>query len=595
MSMEEYDLYEVDEPDLAGFERELYEQISAEEPWSLVERFAELERVSGSQEEIEAAEYITGRLDDLDVPYERYDPEIWLSIPEAASIKTTKPVENTFDGIAVKTVAFSKSETVSGEVVHVEPPEMNEGQLALNATFDTLDEDIDGKIVLVEANYLSREMIMDIEDRGAEGIIGIHLHEDEPHEGIATPVWGAVPHPDETDRVPDIVITNVSKSVGDDLREMAEEDLEVEVTAEAPRKWSECPVVVARIPGEADPADDDFTLLHGHYDSWWYGIADNATGDAGLLELARVFNNNREELKRDLWVAWWPAHSTGRYGGSTWFATEFALEIDERCIAQVNMDSPGAADATEFQDMVGWMSAGNSLCRAAISDVCGKSAEENRLHRAGDASFNNIGVTGLFMLSSNIPKEVRDSRGYHPVGGCGGNSNAWHLSTDTLDKADPDVLVRDIRVYATLVSRLLREQVIPLDFQYVVKHHREIIEQYQEASGEHFDLTPIEEDLAELATELDAFTERVDSGEISAAEANETLKTIERFLTRANYVSEGKFEQDPALGRPPYPRLEPATRLDERSGDEYKFSRVHLKRSQNEVRHELRSALSALR
>jgi hypothetical protein len=566
--------------------------VSADEPWSLVERFADLKRVSGSEDERRAAEYITNRLDAHGIPYDRYDPRIWLSIPEEATLRATAPVERAFD--AVKTVSFSKSESVTADVVHIEPPEMSEGRLALNASFDDLEEDVVGKVVLVEANYLSREMIADIEDRGAVAIVGIHLHEDEPHEGIATPVWGAVPGPDERDRVPDIIITNVSQAVGDELRELASEGLEVTVSASAPKRWAKCPVVVADIPGEADPAEDDFVLLHGHYDSWWYGVADNATGDAGLLELARVFNERRGELKRDLRVAWWPAHSTGRYGGSTWFATEFALDIENRCVAQVNMDSPGTKDATEFRDMVSWMTEGDTLCRSAIDDVCGKPAEENRLHRAGDASFNNIGVTGLFMLSSNIPKEVRDARGYHPVGGCGGNSNAWHLSTDTIDKADPDVLVRDIRVYAVLLARLLRREVLPLDFGATVDRHRKIVAEYDEVAGDHFDLADVRADLANLADALEEFYDAVDEGDIPPEEANETLKRIERHLVRVNYVSKGKFEQDPALSRPPYPRLEPVMDLPDRSGDDYEFLNVHLERARNDVRHELQSAADAL-
>lgn len=592
MSMDEYGLYERDDPNLAGFERELYDAVSADEPWSLVEQFSTLERVSGSEDEQRAAEYITDRLDAHDVSYDRYDPRIWLSIPEDATLRATAPVEREFD--AVKTVSFSKSGSVTAEVVHVEPPEMSEGRLALNATFDNLAKDVAGKIVLVEANYLSREMIADIEDRGAVAIVGIHLHDDEPHEGIATPVWGAVPDPNERDRVPDIIITNVSQTIGDELRELAPEGLEVTVSASAPKRWAKCPVIVADIPGEADPDEDDFVLLHGHYDSWWYGVADNATGDAGLLELARVFNERRGELKRDLRVAWWPAHSTGRYGGSTWFATEFALDIEKRCVAQVNMDSPGAKDATEFRDMVSWMSEGDSLCRGAIDDVCGKPAEENRLHRAGDASFNNIGVTGLFMLSSSIPKEVRDARGYHPVGGCGGNSNAWHLSTDTLDKADPNVLVRDIRVYAVVLARLLRRAVLPLDFEATVNRHREILAEYDEAAADHFDLAGVRSDLTELGDALKRFYNAVDEGDISPKEANETLKRVERRLVRVNYVSEGNFEQDPALSRPPYPRLEPVRDLPDRSGDNYEFLKIHLERARNDVRYELQSAVDVL-
>ena len=37
--------------------------------------------------------------------------------------------------------------------------------------------------------------------------------------------------------------------------------------------------------------------------------------------------------------------------------------------------------------------------------------------------------------------------GYYPVGGCGANI-AWHTENDTLEIADKDNLMRDLRVYA---------------------------------------------------------------------------------------------------------------------------------------------------
>ena len=49
----------------------------------------------------------------------------------------------------------------------------------------------------------------------------------------------------------------------------------------------------------------------------------------------------RDRLKRSVRIAWWPGHSTGRYAGSTWYADTFADEIDEHCIAQLDIDSPG--------------------------------------------------------------------------------------------------------------------------------------------------------------------------------------------------------------------------------------------------------------
>ena len=46
------------------------------------------------------------------------------------------------------------------------------------------------------------------------------------------------------------------------------------------------PVVVAEIAGQIEP--ERFVLVHGHIDSWHVGIGDNATGDATMLEIARV-------------------------------------------------------------------------------------------------------------------------------------------------------------------------------------------------------------------------------------------------------------------------------------------------------------------
>ena len=70
---------------------------------------------------------------------------------------------------------------------------------------------------------------------------------------------------------------------------------------------------MAEIKGTSRP--DEFVLFHGHLDSWHVGIGDNATGDATLLEIARVFDANRDKLARSLRIAWWSGHSHGRYAG----------------------------------------------------------------------------------------------------------------------------------------------------------------------------------------------------------------------------------------------------------------------------------------
>jgi hypothetical protein len=593
MAIDDYALYEGDSPTVEGFGRELVDAVTADEPWALVERFSELKRVSGSADEQAAAEYLIDRLEAHEIPHDRYTPDLWLSIPHSASLAATSPVEASFD--SAKTISFSESGTVEGEVVYLEGPSADTMEEMLNASIGDVERDIEGKIVLLEAMSLSTETIANLQDQGAKAFIGIHPHPDEPHEGIATPIWGAVPEPGDRGRLPQLLITNVSRTDGDRLIELAQADdpLKVTLSADLTRDWFECPLVTARIPGEAAPDTDDFVLLHGHYDSWHVGIADNATGDAGLLELARIFNEHRDRLSRDLWVAWWPGHSTGRYAGSTWFADEFAHDLVENCVAQVNMDSPGAADATEFT-MTMRMPEADGLVREAIADVAGKDSPEVRPPRAGDYSFNNLGLTGLFMLSSNIPEDVRNARGYHPVGGCGGNSNAWHLTTDTLDKADPGVLVRDIQVYACSLGRLLTADVVPLDHRHTVEVHREALAELADTADGQFDLSPALDELDDLADGVAEFYDAVEAGDVDVETANETIKSLSRSLVRLDFTSEGPFEQDPAVERPHYPALAPIAELPALEGDAYKFQQVHLNRALNSVVYELRCARRTL-
>jgi len=117
-------------------------------------------------------------------------------------------------------------------------------------------------------------------------------------------------------------------------------------------------------------------------------------GDATLLELARVLDAHREQLRRDVWVAWWPGHSTGRYAGSTWFTDEFAQELTQRCVAHVNIDSPGVADATKYDERVKWMAGVDDIAASSIADVSGKETVERPAAAGGDYSFNNLGIPG---------------------------------------------------------------------------------------------------------------------------------------------------------------------------------------------------------
>ena len=578
------------------FESGLTAEVSIDEPWALLEEFRHLERVSGTEDERKAADYITDRLTEFGVSYERYDPELYISQPHNASVTVGS---EEFEPHPVKTVAFSASTTVSGDLVYVGEADQSDVGGSDDSQYHAVNvtrpyrnvDDLNGKIALTAAGSLSIRATKVLEEKGAAGVIAIHQHEREPHDGIATSVWGGAPPLDEKNLIPDIPIVNVTKPDGNKLREYADAEETHQVTLETnlTTDWMACPIIEARIEGGASTDTEDFVLLHGHYDSWAVGIADNATGDAGMLELARVFEKHADELERNLRIAWWPGHSTGRYAGSTWYADEYAIDLVENCVAHVDMDSPGAKGSTEYVDMACWMPEMHGVVSSAIEDVTGAPYRENRPRRAGDYSFNNLGLSGAFTLSSNIPSEVRETMRWHPVGGCGGNADAWHLSTDTIDKAGKPELVRDIRMYAVLLSRLLRDEVLPHDHLRNVERHITIIEEYDDLAGGDFNFGPTLEALHDLKDEVAEFYEAVEDEDVEPEVANKTIKDLSRTLTRLSFTSEGQFEQDPAYNRPPYPRFEHTARFSEfdEDEDEYRFLQVELQRAQNDALYEL--------
>ena len=86
----------------------LLSDASFDEGWSLIERFAILVRESGSTDERAGAHFVVSRLEALDIPYKLYEPDLYLSVPRAAS------VEMAGETLIAKTPSFSASTPAKG-------------------------------------------------------------------------------------------------------------------------------------------------------------------------------------------------------------------------------------------------------------------------------------------------------------------------------------------------------------------------------------------------------------------------------------------------------------------------------------------------
>ncbi len=527
-----------------------------------------------------------------------HEPDLYLSIPERSTLRILNG--DPPPSVACRPPAFARAtgdDEVAGELSYV--PSTHAGgtadvfdmpKAAVEVTGGT--DPVAGRIVLTEG-YAMPGPVRAFEQRGALGQVYIHPGR-RIHEGICTTIWGA-PTPETLARKPRTPVVSVNHQDGERLIALTRRGAATRVGLRTWLRegWMPCLLPVAEIRGSEDP--EEFLLVHGHYDSWYVGIGDNATGDAALLEIARVLHRLRPRLRRSVRIAWWPGHSTGRYAGSTWYADEFADELDRGCLAHLNIDSPGCAGATAYEEVM-WMAESADLCRHAIRDAVGESAVGMRPLRAGDYSFNQIGLTAFYMLLSNIPQDERRARGYYGVGGCGG-SIAWHTPDDGPAVADPAILKRDLDVYLTTILRVVNAPIYPFDYAAAVAEIAKTVEAYRVGAVDVIDLQPLVDDLRALADEVTAWRAAADRRIASAPGdaglrrgLNATLRRLSRLLVPLDYSRGERFDHDPALKLPPVPRLEAAARLAETAPEALPFLVTALRRERNKIRALVRAA-----
>ena len=525
---------------------------------------------------------VVSRLREHGVHVTVHEPSLYLSLPGAARVEAGG---KTF---RAKPPAYSVDARngLTGKIVYVGAHHNSMIEDMFEQKVDTTQELADrvrGKIVISEG-FASPGLVSQFEEIGAIGVIGVNPGVDI-HWGICTTIWGT-PDLDDLPRKPRIPAAAVNKETGAALIEIAEKGGEVTLFTEMEEGWFTSKLPEVFIPGTEEP--EKYVFLHGHLDSWDVGVGDNATGDATMLEIARVLWANRGKLKRSVRICWWPGHSTGRYAGSTWFSDAFALDLEQNAVAQVNCDSPGCRWATEFINL-SRMSETEAFLAEIVEDVAGKAIEGERPHRAGDYSFNNIGISSYLMLSSTMPDIQREEKGYYTVGGCGGNI-AWHTENDTLEIADKDILLRDIKVYLLAVLRNANATILPFDWRATAREFAQTVADYQKAAGDRFDLSASADAVAELAHALDDFYARVEAGKIKPEQANAVIQDLARILVPINFTRVNRFSHDPALTIPPLPSIAQAAELDQFDETTIGFARTQLVRGQNRLISALRQA-----
>ncbi|HEV7267942.1 MAG TPA: M28 family peptidase [Falsiroseomonas sp.] len=571
---------------LTDTESALLDGARVEDAWSLVERFATMRR-QDPHEAAAAGEEIGRRLAALGLPVTLHRPRLYLAVPKAAHVEldgrrfAARPAQ----------LAVTAPEGLTAPLVFVDSPVMPPPGWTPNTAplfgegYDPAPgvPDVRGKIVLFRGMILA-ERILGFAALGAAGVIAVNPGPDM-HWGSGSAIWGTPDLDDLPWRTP-IPGCAVSRPDGEALIEAAARGARATLTTVVEEGWFEQVLPEVRIPGTQEP--DRFVLLHGHYDSWDVGVGDNATGDACMVEVARLLHACRDRLRRGVRICWWPGHSTGKFAGSTWYADAFARDLARGCVTHLNCDSPGCRDATDYPT-IPWMAENRGFVADAVADVTGKEAGGKRPSQSSDYSFNNLGISGCFSASSRIPKAEVERRGWYFVIGNGGNT-AWHTDRDRLDVADPQVLLTDIRLYALAVFRLATLGKIPLDPGALVTELRGHLERYAKAAADRFDLTPARDAMQALAAKLVAFEARSPDAETLAA----TRLAVLRQLVPLDYTRGTCFRRDIGLPAAPLTHLAVAAELDRYPPAALGFALATLTRGQNHVVAALEAAAEAI-
>jgi N-acetylated-alpha-linked acidic dipeptidase len=534
--------------------------------WSLIEAFATQPR-ERPQDVNRGADLIAERLAAIGIPVTMHEPTLYLSLPGNARVDAGGR------GFAAKPPAFSKPcpEGLTASLVYV-PGRAREAVVSAPAD----PERYRGKIVVTEGMGLPM-VIDELERGGAAGVIAVNPGE-RIHWGTASTIWGT-PEADDIARLPKIPSVAVNAADGRVLIELARTGGIATLTSELEVGWFPQKLPVVEIPGNDEA--DQFVLVHGHYDSWGVGVGDNGTGNACMVELARRLWQMRPQLRRSVRLAWWPAHSTGRYGGSAWYLDAHAVDLAERCVVHMNCDSPGCRWATSYQDIV-MMPETVRTVTEVVRRVTGQTSRPKRPNRSSDYTFYNLGISAAFMASSMMPEAALREHGYYRVGGCGGNI-AWHTEDDTFEIADRDILAKDVELYLAAVLAFATPELLPIDWRDAVDDLQGTVARYQAAAGPRFDLIPARDALAQLRAKLDKFEALARAGRVPARKANALIRDLARILVPLNFARRGSYQQDPATTQPPIPVLGLAAELDAFDAQHIGFALTSLRRGCNHV------------
>ena len=497
-------------------------------------------RLAGSANGKRMAEYSAAALGKAGVSARVHELPGLVSFPEQGELRVLSPVELVIEANTLGHSLPTLSDGLSGELMDV----------ASGAFGEYAGRDATGKITLSELSYHparhEKQRISAL--MGATGCVMMNWGHPENTAvpfGSVKPVWGN-PTPEtlqtEMARLPCI---GIARTAGLKLREMLKTGpVRIWLRANVENAWRPVQITVGEIAGRSE----DFVVVGGHQDSWAGPQAtDNAAGNACILELARVFQQHRDKLRRGLVAGFWTGHETGTMIGSSWFVDRNWDRLREHAVAYLQIDQPACAGTTR------WSAASNVELKRFHQGVekrllGNRPFAWRRAVKNGDASFFGLGVPMLAAQGAFTEEELKKT--------ALANLGWWHHSIEnTIDKLDFEFMADHLRLYAAYLWDLCTAVVLPFEYVSVADAFIERLDELK-AGAEGIGLAGASDaarGFKAAAEKLEAvagdwrqrYAAAKTADEAPAERLNACMKRLSRALVPLASTSKGAYGHDP--------------------------------------------------
>lgn len=548
-------------------------------------------RISGMGDDRKAAEYLVEQYQSYGLDAKILDIEIYNSNPIGSKLCVTYPEKRELDSIVCCHIKSTPDEGLDLEAVYVGPGDYD----------DYKGIDVRGKAVIAEVSFNpgSPEKARIAAEMGAAAILFANSAEDgTPDENLICrraikSVWGN-PTEETFSKIPQLAAVSISRKDGQYLRQLCQQGtVRINLVAQATRSWDYVPQPIAILPGSEEP--DKYVLVNGHLDAWAPGATCNATGDATMLELARVLAKHRNKIKRSVVFTNWNGHEIAESAGSTWYLDHFWDKMERDCVGGIYLDSTGLKGSYYYVGNASFEF--KKFVEDVVFEVTGDKIEITPLHKFGDQSFYGIGVPSVVGRMAMPVEYVERTHG--------AILGSWmHTSEDDMTHVDPVNLLKDLQIALGMTLALSNDAILPYEIDAMLKDAKQKIEEeILPYADKRIDIASINQQLELLIEKYTEFNKIRDSlrdkpiTDNRVRLANRLTMKIQRCLSYAFYTFTDRFEQDsydytPMMYRP-IPFLWTAVDLAKLDPDSeaYKIKYTTVLRNRNRVSEAVNEAL----